>query len=646
MAYAIFPPIGIARIGNSATDFFVGPERPDSLGVEVLPDGTEREIESTKDAQHRVKRQAARFQVFEVDAAGLEPPAVLPDGASVRWTVRLVNKKDAVVRPGSPPSQPTRPVLAAGAEDRVIDSGNVSVDAGGAASLDGTYRDTSVHLGDASADASQRLLVLGGTGRAASPTNAPIGGSFYNNPGWFDDLADGPVSAEVVLADGTVHAAEPAWVIVAPPDFAPGCGGVVTLYDVLLQVGVDLGQAEVPVRPNFWRDVQPMIRRASTLQWVTNDATWPLVSTDWAALADPSPAAAMLRAENAEFVRSAEALLHQHELRDWQRQCLSGVGSRRLRRDATGGGGSTRTAHAYRARRYGRAGLLPRHRGRHHRHRPADLPAAIPVPRRSRGPEGGRSHGVDGAAVASRLPQVQQRLVADSATRCRTTGSGFPTAVVAAGDEPRAAGPRRDASRCDHARGRRRLASRSGSRPDTLRARGLMQREVDACVVGAGVAGAATALRLARQGMRVALMDRPAPLGPVGDAAEVLPPIAVHALAAWGVHDVWTLGATCRGVLSRWRGDAAGFTDYELLGCTRSTGRHARRRRPMPHRARSTRGRRRDRSRSCQRRAIAGSLDAGLRTTPAMRAHLLPSPDRRDRPLGSSDRGASRAMPP
>jgi len=323
MAYAVFPPIGIARIGNSATDFFVGPERPDSLGVELLPDGTEREIEATKDAEHRVKRQAARFQVFEVDAAGLKRPAVLPEGASVRWTVRLVNKKDAVVRPGSPPSQPTRPVLAAGAEDRVIDSGNVSVDAGGAVSLDGTYRATSVHLGDASVDASHRLLVLGGTGRAASPTNAPIGGSFYNNPGWFDDLADGPVSAEIVLADGTVHAAEPAWVIVAPPDFAPGCGGVVTLYDVLLQVGVDLGQTEVPVRPNFWRDVQPMIRRASTLQWVTNDATWPLVSTDWAALADPSPAAAALRAENAEFVRSAEALLHQHELRDWQRQCLS-----------------------------------------------------------------------------------------------------------------------------------------------------------------------------------------------------------------------------------------------------------------------------------------------------------------------------------
>jgi len=205
----------------------------------------------------------------------------------------------------------------------VIDSGNVSVDAGGTASLDGTYRTTPVHLGDVSVDASQRLIVLGGSGRAASPTNAPIGGSFYNNPGWFDDLADGPVSAEVVLEDGTVHAVEPAWVIVAPPDFAPGCGGVVTLYDVLLQVGVDLGHVEVPARPEFWRDVQPMIHRASTLQWVTNDATWPLVSTDWAALSDPSPAAAGLRAENAEFVRSVEALLHQTELRDWQRQCLA-----------------------------------------------------------------------------------------------------------------------------------------------------------------------------------------------------------------------------------------------------------------------------------------------------------------------------------
>ena len=323
MAYAVFPPIGVARIGNSPTDVFVGPEQPDSLGTDLLPDGTERPVESTKDSQHRVKRQAARFQVFEVDAAGASRPAALPAGASVRWTVHLLNKKDAIVRPTGPPSRATRPVLAPGAQDRVIDGGRVDVGSATPVSIDGTYRDTAVHLGDAWVDASQRLVVVGGHGKAASPTQAPIGGSFYNNPGWFDDVSDGPVTAEVVLADGTVEPVEPAWIVVGPPDFAPGVAGMVTLYDVMLQVGIDMGQAEVPATPSFERDVQPMLQRAANHQWVSNDSTWPLVSTDWTALADPSPDAATLRADNAMLVRSAETLLHDVTLRDWQHQVLT-----------------------------------------------------------------------------------------------------------------------------------------------------------------------------------------------------------------------------------------------------------------------------------------------------------------------------------
>ena len=347
----------------------------------------------------------------------------------------------------------------------MIDSGNVSVDAGGLASLDGTYRSTPVHLGDARVDASQRLLVLGGTGRAASPTNAPIGGSFYNNPGWFDDLSDGPVSAEVVLEDGTVHAVEPAWVIVAPPDFAPGCGGVVTLYDVMLPGGRRSRPGGGARAPEFWRDVQPMIHRASTLQWVTNDATWPLVSTDWAALSDPSPAAAALRAENAEFVRSVEALLHQTELRDWQRQCLA------RGRQAT----STRRhrPRPIRRRQLTRAaldatvgqGFFP------------GIEAGIIVtdpqlylqPFRfrfdQRRGQGGRPHGADGAALAGRLPQVQQRLVAGAASRCRAPGRRRTAAVAAAVDEPCAARPRCDASRRDHASGRHRSQVEVGRDP-------------------------------------------------------------------------------------------------------------------------------------------------------------------------------------
>jgi len=32
MKYAIYPPIGLARIGNSPTEFFIGPERRGSRG--------------------------------------------------------------------------------------------------------------------------------------------------------------------------------------------------------------------------------------------------------------------------------------------------------------------------------------------------------------------------------------------------------------------------------------------------------------------------------------------------------------------------------------------------------------------------------------------------------------------------------------
>ena len=53
--YKIHPAIGIARVGNSPDEFFIGPER---IGEEPDPPG------GFKDAQCRVKRQAARFRIF------------------------------------------------------------------------------------------------------------------------------------------------------------------------------------------------------------------------------------------------------------------------------------------------------------------------------------------------------------------------------------------------------------------------------------------------------------------------------------------------------------------------------------------------------------------------------------------------------
>src|SRR5712671_1391611 len=103
MIYAIYPPIGIARVGNSPGEFFIGAETPDSPGMELLGDGSEQPVTRRKDAGFRMKRQAARFRIFEFDDAGGEGrPAQLPAGASVRWSVTLANKKDAVKRDPDP----------------------------------------------------------------------------------------------------------------------------------------------------------------------------------------------------------------------------------------------------------------------------------------------------------------------------------------------------------------------------------------------------------------------------------------------------------------------------------------------------------------------------------------------------------------
>jgi len=53
--YKIHPAIGIARVGNSPDEFFIGPEK---IGQPPDPAG------GFKDAQCRVKRQAARFRIF------------------------------------------------------------------------------------------------------------------------------------------------------------------------------------------------------------------------------------------------------------------------------------------------------------------------------------------------------------------------------------------------------------------------------------------------------------------------------------------------------------------------------------------------------------------------------------------------------
>jgi hypothetical protein len=80
----IHPAIGVARVGNSPSSWFWGPEYPG-----------ERPGPPFKDERCRVKKQAARFRLFAYHDDG--PPTVLTSAdGEIRWRVRVANAK---VRP-------------------------------------------------------------------------------------------------------------------------------------------------------------------------------------------------------------------------------------------------------------------------------------------------------------------------------------------------------------------------------------------------------------------------------------------------------------------------------------------------------------------------------------------------------------------
>lgn len=344
MIYRIFPPIGIARLGNSSSAFFIGSESPDSSGTELQADGSEDPVSEYKTgdtgnpmSSYQVKRQAGRFRLFEFDQQdGAGRPAVLPEGSTIEWSVRLVNKKDAVTRPDSPlEAPPDSIVIADGRANRIIDSGLQSIQglATSAVALAGSYVGHSVSLGELRTDPHGNLLVLGGAGVSGTFENAPIGEGefgFYNNPGWHDDVADGPVTAKILLPDGSVVAdIEPAWVIIAPPDFAPGVRGVVTLYDIIRQSAIRATPSllSLPSQPSFTNDILPLIRRARGLKWVHVDAAWNSISTNLAQLADPSAAAATRRKNAVSAILTVESAFshpdYNFKLCDWQRDYLN-----------------------------------------------------------------------------------------------------------------------------------------------------------------------------------------------------------------------------------------------------------------------------------------------------------------------------------
>ncbi len=262
--YKIHPAIGIARLGNSP-DFFIGPEL---LNAELDPPG------GFKDNQCRVKRQAARFRIFaHHDDNTVEE--ITSAQAEISWTVHLVNSKaahpdrmnsgsasDLTIDPG--PQTTNGPNLT-----KAFDSGTISFSGAPV---------TTVPLGEMLTDTDNHLLVLGGSGTSASPGGDALSGYFWSTAGWYDDASDGPVTATIkLLADNSTPAVVPAWVLVAPPKFAPHQQSVITLFDRITQAMVDGGFLAAPATTSYTNDIYPILQRARDTQWVevTNGAhTW------------------------------------------------------------------------------------------------------------------------------------------------------------------------------------------------------------------------------------------------------------------------------------------------------------------------------------------------------------------------------------
>lgn len=301
---SIHPAIGFARVGNSRDEFYLGPEIPG--GGPIAPDGY-------KDPAGAIKRQAARFRVYGLNSNGEIVRELTEAEAEIKWTVHLANKKaawyDFHTALDIPEAIPTKRRNASyqGSmrKDLVVDPGprQVSGKRKHAVFNSGKFLGSRMYLGELRTDDQGRLLVLGGRGRSFSPAGNPLY-TFANNEGWIDDTSDGPVMARVRLRDREL-AVDPAWVVVGPPNYAPGIAACCcTLFDVVHQTMLDSGLVPGAGQVTFLADIFPIFQRLADLQWVNQGMLdrygWgspeDFLSLEYLArLSDPSPQNASFR---------------------------------------------------------------------------------------------------------------------------------------------------------------------------------------------------------------------------------------------------------------------------------------------------------------------------------------------------------------
>lgn len=342
--YKIHPAIGIARVGNS-DEYYIAPET--AGGLPILPDGRPFSASDFRDADKRLRRQGVRFEVHRYDESREDAGAVVRPGeqgvARIEWTVHVANKKaiwyQFVVTAGEWGYAPDHPLRNAQVSDPkaraqlIIDPGprtlrepNQQVEFSRHENPEdypvtfppeGLQPSSVDTLGGMRTDDQGRLIVVGGHGCSGTTEAIPAIVDYANNDAWWDDVSDGPVTARVVMEDGTAVEVEgSAWIIVAPPRYAPQLVNLVTLYDTIFDTAVRYMDARPDIisnqlwnpdyRPSWERDIRPILERAHRYQWVVAAPPRPH-GFDFGKLGDPRPEFNGLRQYYLKLLRPPES---------------------------------------------------------------------------------------------------------------------------------------------------------------------------------------------------------------------------------------------------------------------------------------------------------------------------------------------------
>jgi len=270
----IEPEQGISAYNNQGqTPFVRNPDFPGSIPMNGI-----NEAENTCTNSHEIFADKSRREILVIDAG----PHVVSLGGQESVGFNIAGKNE---------------IISGGSTTSIKYPKQFPTYNG-----DAPENETIESLGDMETDEDGRLIVIGAYGKASGfegagvyKDNAELENA-VNNDGWYDDTADGPVTAVLVFTDGTSHTVEgSSWVVTSDPSYAPQIANVVSLWEDMYNTWVeefDLEPSlytsngpETPVNnkaynlgsgynknyaPKFESQVKPILNAANLQMWATN----------------------------------------------------------------------------------------------------------------------------------------------------------------------------------------------------------------------------------------------------------------------------------------------------------------------------------------------------------------------------------------